>query len=176
MSLFCNSSKSALHYDVTLIEQSQMASDSLRAVQIVSYHNGCHVMFLLELEDQIIDLAGTDRVETGGRLVEQQEYLAPKLARVPAPLVSACHPEMSDGIFAARFPFPLPPGVRSLGLPSSDFDSFLVVLQRKSHVLFDGQRVVKRGVLKQKAHLPSDLAQLVESQAGDFLAMNKNRA
>ena len=51
-----------------------------------------------------------------------------------------------------------------------------VVLQRKSHVLLDGQRVVKRGLLKQKTHLLSDFAHLVESQAGDVLTVDANRS
>jgi hypothetical protein len=46
-----------------------------------------------------------------------------------------------------------------------------MVLQRKSHVLLDGQRIVKRGMLKQKTHLLPDFAQLVESQAGDVLTV-----
>ena len=52
----------------------------------------------------------------------------------------------------------------------------LMVLQRKSHVLLDGQRIVKRGVLKQKTHLLSDFAELVECQAGDVLPMDANRS
>jgi hypothetical protein len=51
-----------------------------------------------------------------------------------------------------------------------------MVLERESHILFDGQRVVKRSVLKQEAHLLPDLAHLVESQARDILAVNENRS
>src|SRR3984885_10145170 len=51
-----------------------------------------------------------------------------------------------------------------------------MVLERESHILFDGQRVVKRSVLKQEAHLLPDLAHVVESQARDVLAVNENRS
>jgi len=43
----------------------------------------------------------------------------------------------------------------------------LMVLQRKSHILLDGQRIVKRGMLKQKTHFHSDFAKLVEVEAGE---------
>src|ERR1035441_6159703 len=51
-----------------------------------------------------------------------------------------------------------------------------MVLSRKSHVLLDGQRIVKRSVLKQKTHLHSDFAELVESQADDVLTVDANRS
>ena len=51
-----------------------------------------------------------------------------------------------------------------------------MVLQRKSHVLLDGQRIVKRGVLKQKPHFLPDFAELVESQTGDVLTVDANRS
>ena len=51
-----------------------------------------------------------------------------------------------------------------------------MVLQRKGHVLLDGQRIVERGVLKQKTHLLPDLAELVEAQTGDVLTVDANRS
>ena len=51
-----------------------------------------------------------------------------------------------------------------------------MVLQRKRYVLLDGERIVERGVLKQKSHLLPDFAELVESQAGDVLPVNANRS
>src|ERR1700734_2227629 len=50
------------------------------------------------------------------------------------------------------------------------------MFQRKSYILFYGERIVERRVLKQKTHLLSDFAQLIESQAGDILAMNTNQS
>src|ERR1700683_5632278 len=50
------------------------------------------------------------------------------------------------------------------------------MLQRKGHVLFDSQRIVKRGVLEEKTHLLSDLAHLVEREAGNILSMDANRS
>jgi hypothetical protein len=57
------------HY-LCLVEQSQTIRNRLGAVQIVGYDDGRHVMFFLELQDQFVDLSGTDGIETGGRLVE----------------------------------------------------------------------------------------------------------
>jgi hypothetical protein len=51
-----------------------------------------------------------------------------------------------------------------------------MVLQRKRHVLLDGQRIVERGMLKQKTHLQPDFAELVESQAVDVLTVDANRS
>src|ERR1700674_806658 len=51
-----------------------------------------------------------------------------------------------------------------------------MMLQRKSHVLLDGQRIVKRRVLKQKTHFLPDFAELVESQAADVLTVDANRS
>src|SRR5271157_4966063 len=51
-----------------------------------------------------------------------------------------------------------------------------MVPQRKSHVLLDGQRIVKRGMLKQKTNFLPDFAELVESHAGDILTVDANRS
>src|ERR1700733_4451327 len=51
-----------------------------------------------------------------------------------------------------------------------------MVLQRKSHVLLNGQRIVKCCVLEQKSHLLPDLTLLVESQTRDVLAVDENRS
>jgi len=52
----------------------------------------------------------------------------------------------------------------------------LMVLQRKSHILLDGQRIVKRGMLKQKTHFHSDFAKLVEVEAGEVSTVDANRS
>src|ERR1019366_3860851 len=51
-----------------------------------------------------------------------------------------------------------------------------MVLQRKGHVLLDGQRIVKRGVLKQKTRSLPDFSDLVETEAGDILTVDTNRS
>ena len=60
--------------------------------------------------------------------------------------------------------------------PFSFRHPLLMVLQRESHVLLDGERIVKRRVLKQETHFLPDLAELVESQAGDVLTVDANRS
>src|ERR1039457_1801979 len=64
--------ETAFDYHISLIEQGQTVGNRLRAMQIVSHYNGCHMMFLLKFENQVIDLSGTDGIETSGGLVEQQ--------------------------------------------------------------------------------------------------------
>src|ERR1700685_1511898 len=64
--------KAALNDYVSLIEESQTVGDGLRAVQIVGDHDRRHVMFGLELEDQVVNFSGADGIETGGGLVEEQ--------------------------------------------------------------------------------------------------------
>src|ERR1700724_3845679 len=64
--------KVAFDRHAPFLEQGQTVRNRLRAVQIVSHYDGRHVMFLLQRKNQIIDLPGTDRVETSCGLVEQQ--------------------------------------------------------------------------------------------------------
>src|ERR1700722_6018182 len=64
--------KAAFDYHTSLVEQRQPVGNRFRAVQIMRHDNGCHVMLLLELQNQVIDLSGTDWIQTGGGLVEQQ--------------------------------------------------------------------------------------------------------
>ena len=71
MSLFCSTSKRP-SITTSLIEQSQTARNGFGAVQIVSYHDGCHVMFRLEFEDQIVDFATADGIKPSRWFVEQQ--------------------------------------------------------------------------------------------------------
>jgi hypothetical protein len=45
--------------------------DGLCAMQVMSDYDGCHVVFLLQLEDQLIDLTGSDGIKARGRFIEQ---------------------------------------------------------------------------------------------------------
>src|ERR1035437_2945857 len=51
-----------------------------------------------------------------------------------------------------------------------------MVYKGRRHVLGHGERIVKRRMLKQEAHLFPDLAHPVKSQADDILAMDANRS
>src|ERR1017187_1390325 len=64
--------KTAFDDHTSLVNQSQAASDRFGAIQIVSHHNRRHPMFRLQLENQVVNLRGTDRIETGGGFVEQK--------------------------------------------------------------------------------------------------------
>src|SRR5208283_6042681 len=64
--------KPALNHHLALVQQCQAVGNRLRAVQIVSDHDGCHPALPLELENQIVDLPRADGVETGRWLIEKQ--------------------------------------------------------------------------------------------------------
>ena len=54
--------KVAFDHHISFVEQRQAARDGLRTVQIVRHHDGRHVMFLLQLENQLINFPGTDGI------------------------------------------------------------------------------------------------------------------
>src|ERR1039458_1533409 len=64
--------KTALDDHTPFVNQSQAARDRFGAMQIVSYHNRRHLMLRLQLENQVVNLRGADRIETGGGFVEQK--------------------------------------------------------------------------------------------------------
>ncbi len=49
-----------------------------------------------------------------------------------------------------------------------------MVLQGKCHILCNSERIVERRMLKEETHLLSDCSQLIESQAGNVLAVYAN--
>src|ERR1017187_1767087 len=65
--------KTAFDDHTSLINQSQAASDRFGAMQIVSYHDRRHLMFRLELENQVVNLRGANRIEAGGGFIEQKK-------------------------------------------------------------------------------------------------------
>src|ERR1035437_988290 len=64
--------KRAFDYNISLIQQGQRVGNCPGAVQVVSYHNGCHLTLPLELENQIVDLSRADGVKACRRLVKKQ--------------------------------------------------------------------------------------------------------
>jgi hypothetical protein len=60
-----------LDQHIPFVQQRYAIRDGLCAVQVMSYHDGCHVVFLLQLEDQLIDLTGSDGIKARGRFIEQ---------------------------------------------------------------------------------------------------------
>src|ERR1700679_449473 len=51
-----------------------------------------------------------------------------------------------------------------------------MVHERKRHVLLDSQRIVECGMLKEKTHLHSDFAELIETKSGDVLTLDENQS
>src|SRR5580700_10908221 len=163
--------KAAFDQHISLVQQGQTIGNRFRAVQVVSHHDRCHVMFLLELENQIIDLRRADGIKTGGRLVEQQNVWLQSQSTGKS--YSFLH---ASGNVCRH----LCNGVLHTNLRQQRVDSvplfrlrhaFSVVLQRKSYILFDGQRIVERGMLEEKTHLFPNFAELVEGEASDVLVV-----
>jgi len=65
--------ESAIHHNTPFSKQYHTVRKEPRSVNIVRYHDGCQLSFRFELHDQLDNLTGCDRVETGGRLVEKQD-------------------------------------------------------------------------------------------------------
>ena len=59
--------------DISFVEQCQPSGDGFGALQIVRDHDGCHGMFLLQLENQLINLAGGNRIESRRGFIQQQD-------------------------------------------------------------------------------------------------------
>src|ERR1035441_10743838 len=133
-------------------------------MQIVSHHNRSHLMFRLELEDQVVNLRGADRIETGGGFIEQKNVRGQsQCTRKTNPLLHATRyvrRHLFEMPFHSHFSQQLTCPIALHGCRHL----FPVVLKRKHHILLNGQRVVQRGMLKQESHLHSDGAETVEIQ------------
>src|SRR5580700_3419000 len=55
------------------MEECDAVGDRFCALQIVSDYDGGHVVLLLQLENELIDLAGGDGIKTGGWFIEQED-------------------------------------------------------------------------------------------------------
>src|SRR5208337_2646753 len=158
-----------------LVQQRQAIRDGFCAMQVMSDHNGGHVVLRLQLEDQLIDLTGGDGIESRGGFIEQKDAgIESQRTRQPNSLLHAtgkiaghfleiafhthAGQQFPDAIALFRF--------RHFGMP----------LQGEGHVLLDGQGVVQRRLLEQEPHLFPDLVQGIEVEKGDLLPMNANRA
>src|SRR5580698_149106 len=74
--------KGTLDDHTSLVEQGQAIGNRFRAVQVVRYDDGRHLMFMLEFENQIVDLPRTNGVESSRRLIQKQNLgLQRKCAR-----------------------------------------------------------------------------------------------
>jgi hypothetical protein len=116
------------------VEQRQPAGDGFCALQIVRDHDGCHGMFLLQLENQLINLAGGNGIKTAVGSSSSRMSGSKASARA-SPTRFCMPPEISEGIF-----------LRSLSIPRfrnswtrspADFGclAFCIVLQGKGHIL-----------------------------------------
>src|SRR3984885_3342488 len=63
----------AFDHHIPLIQKSESVGDGSCTMQVVRHNDGRHLMFLLKLENQIVDFTGADRIETGCWFVEKQD-------------------------------------------------------------------------------------------------------
>jgi hypothetical protein len=87
-------------------------------------------VFLLQLENQVVDLAGTDGIETRGGLVEQQD-LGIQCQRARQPTRFCMPPEISEGIFFRAPSMPTSASKRLTRSARSDFGHLIMVLERE---------------------------------------------
>ena len=160
ISLFCKLCKTAFDDHTALINQGQAVSNRFGAMQIVGYHHRRHLMFRLQLENQVVNLRGTDRIETSSRFIEQKNVrLQSQCTSKANALLHAARNIRRQFIQMAFHPHlgqQLPCPVALHG-----FRHFLsMMLKRKHYILLNGQRVVQRRMLKRKSHLQTDLAEM----------------
>src|ERR1035437_5143158 len=168
--------KRAFDYNISLIQQGQTIGNRPGAVQVVSYHNGCHLTLPLDLENQIVDLARADGVKACRGLVKKQYLrLQRERARQTYTFLHAARyigRHLPKIAFHTHFREQLIHTFAALG--AGHF--FPMVYKGKRHIFSHGERIVKRCMLKQEAHLLPDFAHPVKSQADDILAMDANRS
>jgi hypothetical protein len=78
--------KASLGQNTSLLQKHKSISEDFRAVNIVSDHNRGSLFLRFQAHNQVGDFASGDRVESGGRFVEEQRDRAPKLAPGPPAL------------------------------------------------------------------------------------------
>src|SRR5947209_7226452 len=61
-------------HDIPLVEQQHAIGDQESARQLVGHYHDGYPECLLELQDQVVDPRGDDRVQTGRGLVEKQHF------------------------------------------------------------------------------------------------------
>src|SRR5437016_3446889 len=81
--------------DAALVQEGDPVGDQESAAEVVGHHHRAHPEAALQVADQVIDLGGDHRVETGGRLVvEERARLEHERARQGGPLA---HPTRELG-------------------------------------------------------------------------------
>src|ERR1700704_4994056 len=58
--------------DLTLAKYGNPVTDCIQAVEIVGYHKNSHCRSSLQGQDELIEIAGADRIEPRSRLVEKK--------------------------------------------------------------------------------------------------------
>ena len=106
-----------------LAEHGDAVADRVEAVEIVGDHEHGQPQGRLQGRDELVELAGADRVEAGGRLVEEQTPGSSASARASAARL-IMPPESSEGSFSAA----------SGGRPTSRSSASPVRAQRRRDV------------------------------------------
>ena len=64
----------AHRYHLAIPEHGDPITSGIKAVKIVGYHENGQAQSTLQRSHQFVEIAGADRVETGGRLIEEHEF------------------------------------------------------------------------------------------------------
>ena len=81
-------------------EHRDAVADRIAAVEVVRHHEHGQAEALLQVADQLVEGRGADRVEPGGRLVEEDDARGRAPARGRARRACACRPRARTGYLA----------------------------------------------------------------------------
>jgi hypothetical protein len=153
------------HEQSPILKHAELVANDPRAWNVVRHHHERGAT-LFRLDQQLIDLASRDRVEAGARLVhEQNRRIERHRAGEPGPLL---HPSRQVARhFVERL---VETDVGELLLrpfANVGVGPVSVAPHGKRHVVPDRHRVEQRGVLKQEAHVLSNVGEIVPGQLRD---------
>jgi hypothetical protein len=154
----------------------QLVADGAGAGDVVrDHHQGCPLL-TLEVDEQLIDLAGGDGIEAGARLVDEQQRRAER----HRPREAGALPHPSRELGRHLVVVCLEPDLRQLVAGRAAHGSIrqlaLMPAERKRHVLSHGQRVEQGGILKEKSHTLPDARQPPAVERRDLIVVHEHAA
>ena len=173
-SLASSASSGAAREQPPLVQHGEPVADDARARNVVrdDHERGAA---LLRLDEQLVDLAGRNRIEAGTRLVHEQDRRVERHgAGEPGPLL---HPARQVARHLVEVL--LETDVRELArraLANVGIGPVGVAPHRKRHVVADRHRVEQRRVLKEEAHVLPHVGQLAPVERRDVAFLDEHAA
>ena len=137
-------------------------------------HDDCHAERFLQLDDQLVDSHGHDRIEAGGRLIAEQDVR-----------VHGNGASQAGALFHAARELCRLKGFKPTQADEIELDArhdadgrvfeLRVFLQWQGHVLADGHGIEQGCTLEKHAHLFQDRRHLLFRHPGNVLALDKYR-